>query len=102
MRNGSSVGICTRCVHAFARLGADLRALSVLSSKISASELSRKLIDNALLVGLVLLYLNIGGAKKGDQKTDDARRGRGRNLFFNRIFLIRQILSDKEKMPLKI
>ncbi len=30
MQNGSSVGICTRCVHIFARFDADLHAQSVI------------------------------------------------------------------------
>ncbi len=51
MQNGSSVGICTRCIHVFARLAPDLYAQSVLIHKISASELSRKFIKSALLVG---------------------------------------------------
>ncbi len=51
MQNGSSVGICTRCVHVFARLGADVYAQSVLINKVSASELSRKFIKVASLVG---------------------------------------------------
>ncbi len=51
MQNGSSVGLCTCCVHVFCTLGADLYAQSVLISKISASELSRKLIKGPLLVG---------------------------------------------------
>ncbi len=44
MQNGSSVGIRTRRVHVFARVGADLYAQSVLNNKISASELSRQFI----------------------------------------------------------
>ncbi len=48
-----SVGICTHCMHVFARLAPDLCAQSVLISKISASELRRKFIKSALLVGLV-------------------------------------------------
>ncbi len=52
VQNGSSVGIGTRCMHVFLHvLGADLHAQSVLVNKISASELSRKFIKNALLVG---------------------------------------------------
>ncbi len=47
MQNGCSVEIYTHCIHAFARLYAQ----SVLISKISASELSRKFIKSALLVG---------------------------------------------------
>ena len=54
MQNGSSVGMYTHCIHVFARFGADLPAQSVLSNEISASELSRKLIKSALLVGLPL------------------------------------------------
>ncbi len=44
MQNGSSVGMCTRCVHVFCTFGADLCAQSVLRNKISASEFSRKFI----------------------------------------------------------
>ena len=53
MQNGSSVGICTRCVRVIflPRFGADLHAQSVLCSKISASELSRKFVKCALSVG---------------------------------------------------
>ncbi len=51
MQNGSSVGICTRCIHVLALFGTDLYAQSVLINKISASELGRKLIKVALLVG---------------------------------------------------
>ncbi len=39
----------------FCTFGADLYAQSVLSNKISASELSRKFIESALLVGVELL-----------------------------------------------
>ena len=38
-------------MHVFCKIGADLHAQSVISNKISASELSRKLIKSALLVG---------------------------------------------------
>ena len=38
-------------LHVFAHFGADLHARSVLINKISASELRRKLIKSALLVG---------------------------------------------------
>ncbi len=58
MQNGSSVGICTQCKHVFARFGADLHAQSVLSNKISAAELRRKLIKSALLVG------GVGGCRE--------------------------------------
>ena len=51
MQNGSPVGICTRRIRVFARFGADLHARSALSDKISASELSRKLIKVASLAG---------------------------------------------------
>ncbi len=54
MQNGSSVGICTHCTHFFARLAQNLYAQSVLISKISALELSRKFINDLLLVGRVL------------------------------------------------
>ncbi len=42
MQNGSSVEIRACCMHVFARFGADLHAQSVLSEKISASDLRRK------------------------------------------------------------
>ena len=54
MQNGSSVGIriqYTHCIHVFAR--ADLYAQSELINKISASELSRKFVKSALLVGYI-------------------------------------------------
>ncbi len=51
MQNGSSVGICTRCVHVFARLAPICVLSRCLFNKISASELSRKVIKSALLVG---------------------------------------------------
>ncbi len=51
MQNGSSVGIRTHCMHIFCMFGADLYAQSLLSNKISASELSRKFIKGPLLVG---------------------------------------------------
>ena len=41
----------TRCIHGFCTLGADLYAQLVLTNKISASELRRKFIKSALLVG---------------------------------------------------
>ncbi len=50
-KNGSSVGICTHCIHVFVHLAPDLYAQSVLINKISAAGLSRKLIKSALLVG---------------------------------------------------
>ena len=52
-RTGSSVGICTtQCMHVFfCTFGTDLYAQLVLSNKTSASELSRKFIESALLVG---------------------------------------------------
>ncbi len=51
MQNGSSVEICTRCIHVFCTFDADLYAQTVPSNKISASELRRKFIKSALLVG---------------------------------------------------
>ena len=50
-----SVGTCSLCTHVFARPCADLHAQSVLANKISASELSRKSIKSALLVGTISL-----------------------------------------------
>ena len=52
-RNGSSVGIRTRCVHVFACLAPICMPRSVLINKISATELRRKFIKSALLVGVV-------------------------------------------------
>ncbi len=40
VQNGSSVEIRTHCMHVFACFGANLHAQSVISNKISASELS--------------------------------------------------------------
>ena len=48
-KNESSVGICTHCMHFFARRFANL--LETYYNKTSASELSRKFIKSALLVG---------------------------------------------------
>ncbi len=51
MQNGSSVAMCTHCVHVSARLAPDVYARSVFVYKTSASELSRKFIERPLLVG---------------------------------------------------
>ena len=51
MQNGSSVGIRTQCMHVFCTSRVDLYVQSVIINKISASELSRKLVKNGLLVG---------------------------------------------------
>ena len=51
MQNGSSVETCARCMHVFARLAPILHARSVLINKTSASELIRKFVKSALLVG---------------------------------------------------
>ena len=61
MRSGSSVGTCTRCVHVFARFGADLHAQSVLIDKFSASERSRRFVKSELL--LLLLVGWVGNKK---------------------------------------
>ncbi len=50
-KNGSTVRIRARFTHVFALSAPDLHAQSVLIGKISASELSRKFIKSALLVG---------------------------------------------------
>ncbi len=50
-KNGSSVRICMRCMHVLARFASILYAQTVLIDKISASELRRKFIKSALLVG---------------------------------------------------
>ncbi len=51
MQNESSVGLCTRCMHAFARLVPICKLSRCLLTKISASELRRKFIKSVLLVG---------------------------------------------------
>ena len=51
VQNESSVEIYTCCIHVYRTFGADYYAQSVLINKISASELSRKFIKSALLVG---------------------------------------------------
>ena len=52
MQNGSSVGIRTHCKHVFfCKFGANLHAGWMLTNKISALEISRKIIKGALLVG---------------------------------------------------
>ncbi len=54
MQNGSSVGTCTHCVRVFfCTFDVDSYAQSAIINKISASELRRKFIKGALLVGLV-------------------------------------------------
>ena len=58
-QNGSSVGTRTRRMHVFARLAPDLHARSVLISKISASELSRKFVKSALLVGFLAHFSKV-------------------------------------------
>ena len=50
-QNGGSVEICTQGMHVFARFAPILHARSVLSNKICASELSRKIVKGALSVG---------------------------------------------------
>ncbi len=58
VQNGSSVGMCsTRRTHAFARLAPICMLCRCLSNAISASELSRKFIKSALLVGYSTNYL---------------------------------------------
>ncbi len=54
-KNGSSVGIRTRCIRVFCTFGTDLYAPSVLINKVSASQLSRKFIKVELLAGTHLL-----------------------------------------------
>ncbi len=57
MQNVSSVGVCTYTMHTrFCMFGTKLYAQSVLINKISASELSRKFVMSALLVGCVSLF----------------------------------------------
>ena len=50
-KSGSLFGIHTHCMRVFCTLSADLYAQSVLIDEISVSELSRKFIKSALLVG---------------------------------------------------
>ncbi len=51
MQNGSSVGICARCTHIFARLAPICMLSRCLATKSRHSELSWKSIKSALLVG---------------------------------------------------
>ena len=51
MQNGSSVGIYTQCIHVFAHFAPICTLCRALINKISPSELSRKFIKSALLVG---------------------------------------------------
>ncbi len=53
------VRICTHCAHFLAHFGTDLHAHSVLSNKISASELSQKFIKSALLAGRYLSHTSL-------------------------------------------
>ncbi len=88
MQNGSSVGTCARCTHVSARLEADLYAQSLLSNKISALELTWKLIKSALLVGIAKLE-----REESSEMTGSFCRGGGRrggegghaNLFMERM-----------------
>ena len=57
-KNGSAVGIYTHCIHVFARLALIRMPQSVLINKISASEVSRKFIESALLVGYLFQRRN--------------------------------------------
>ena len=52
----------------FRTLGTDLRAQSVIIGKISASELGRKLIKSALLVGCVLPWRREEGRSEKEEK----------------------------------
>ncbi len=56
MLSGSSAGLCAHCVSIFCTFGANFYAQSVLISKISASEISRKFIKSAIVgwVGLTV------------------------------------------------
>ncbi len=65
MQNGSSVGMCTRCTHVFARLAPICCAQSVLINKISASELSRKFITSAVSVGCASDDMSTAALVKG-------------------------------------
>ncbi len=51
MQNGSSVGMCTRCIDIFCAFRTDLYAQSFVINKISASEFLRKFSKSALFVG---------------------------------------------------
>ncbi len=52
-KGGMQYGIYTHCIHVFCTFGADLYPQSVLIDKMSASELSRKFVKSALLVGIL-------------------------------------------------
>ena len=54
MQNGTSVGECTGCIHVFERLAPICMLSRCLVTKISASELSRRFVKSALLVGVSL------------------------------------------------
>ena len=69
-----------------ARFGADLHAQSVLSSKISASELRRKFIKSALLVGYAG---DVGKDGLPPQPNDPCKRAQTfAKLFFYPVFLL--------------
>ena len=78
MQNGSSVGICTRCVHVFVRLATICMLSRWLSKKNSASELRWKFTKSALLVGWLPLGLKTDkkkrSAKERHFQTSDASK----------------------------
>ncbi len=104
-QNGSSVGICTHCMHVFCTFGTDLYAQSVLNNKISALEITRKFIKRALLVGqansnifwgeiTALLIFKKNVAKSGRGKINSVTNVRDRSAiwfakkcFFTKSFL---------------
>ena len=59
MQNGSSVGIHIHCLHVFARLAPICMLSQWFINEISASELSRKLIKSASLVGSLSVHSTI-------------------------------------------
>ncbi len=60
MQKVSSVGICsTRRIHGFRTFGTDLYVQLALINKISASELSQKLIKSELLVGSFSFFFKL-------------------------------------------
>ncbi len=59
MQHESLVGTRTHCIHVFARLALICKPSRCLLTKISASELSRKFIKSALLVGYSTKMLHV-------------------------------------------
>ncbi len=73
MQNGSSVGTCARCMHVFAR-SVPIRMLSrCLSTKISASELSREVYHECVVGWVATLK------KKKKEPCPDAMKNKSLN-----------------------